>query len=226
MYFYCEDCKKEYPLNTHSYKCDCGGMFRLHKDANEAVAKHTISLGEFVTPLLPLQVGKLDFLLKMEHLLPTGSFKDRGACSMVNALHELGIKKIALDSSGNAGAAIAAYAAAAGMECTVYVPDDISQEQVKQIESYGAKIVKVANGRMRACAAVKQNLGDAYYVSHVYNPLFFEGIKSMAHELYEQLGHHVPDYIFMPVGNGTMLLGLFLGFMEIGRLPHFVAVQS
>lgn len=226
MYFYCEDCKKEYPLNTHSYKCDCGGMFRLHKDANEAVAKHTISLGEFVTPLLPLQVGKLDFLLKMEHLLPTGSFKDRGACSMVNALHELGIKKIALDSSGNAGAAIAAYAAAAGMECTVYVPDDISQEQVKQIESYGAKIVKVANGRMRACAAVKQNLGDAYYASHVYNPLFFEGIKSMAHELYEQLGHHVPDYIFMPVGNGTMLLGLFLGFMEIGRLPHLVAVQS
>ena len=226
MYFYCEDCKKEYPLNTHSYKCDCGGMFRLHKDANEAVAKHTISLGEFVTPLLPLQVGKLDFLLKMEHLLPTGSFKDRGACSMVNALHELGIKKITLDSSGNAGAAIAAYAAAAGMECTVYVPDDISQEQVKQIESYGAKIVKVANGRMRACAAVKQNLGDAYYASHVYNPLFFEGIKSMAHELYEQLGHHVPDYIFMPVGNGTMLLGLFLGFMEIGRLPHFVAVQS
>ena len=163
MYFYCEDCKKEYPLNTHSYKCDCGGMFRLHKDANEAVAKHTISLGEFVTPLLPLQVGNLDFLLKMEHLLPTGSFKDRGACSMVNALHELGIKKIALDSSGNAGAAIAAYAAAAGMECTVYVPDDISQEQGKQIESYGAKIVKVANGRMRACAAVKQNLGDAYY---------------------------------------------------------------
>ena len=226
MYFYCEDCKKEYPLNTHSYKCDCGGMFRLHKDVNEAVAKREISLGEFVTPLLPLQVGKLDFLLKMEHLLPTGSFKDRGACSMVNALHELGIKKIALDSSGNAGAAIAAYAAAAGMECTVYVPDDISQEQVKQIKSYGAKIVKVANGRMRACAAVKQNLGDAYYASHVYNPLFFEGIKSMAHELYEQLGHHVPDYIFMPVGNGTMLLGLFLGFMEIGRLPHFVAVQS
>lgn len=167
MYFYCEDCKKEYPLNTHSYKCDCGGMFRLHKDPHEAVAKHKISLGEFVTPLLPFQVGKLDFLLKMEHLLPTGSFKDRGACGMINALHDLGIKKIALDSSGNAGASMAAYAAAADMECTVYTPDDISQEKVKQIEAYGAKIVKVANGRMKACAAVKQNLGDAYYASHV-----------------------------------------------------------
>ncbi len=225
MYFYCEACKKEYPLNTHSYQCDCGGMFRLHKDPNEEGAKG-ISLGEFVTPLLPYQAGKLDFLLKMEHLLPTGSFKDRGAYSLINELHKLGIKKIALDSSGNAGASIAAYAAAAGMECTVYVPDDISQEKVKQIEAYGAKIIKVANGRMKTCAAVKQNLGDAYYASHVYNPLFFEGIKSMAHELYDQLGHHVPDYIFMPVGNGTMLIGLFLGFMEIGRLPHFVAVQS
>ncbi|MFV0636621.1 pyridoxal-phosphate dependent enzyme [Mitsuokella sp. WILCCON 0060] len=225
MYFYCEACKKEYPLNTHSYKCECGGMFRLHKDPHEEGAKG-ISLGEFVTPLLPYQAGKLDFLLKMEHLLPTGSFKDRGAYSLINELHNVGIKKIALDSSGNAGASVAAYAAAAGMDCTVYVPDDISQEKVKQIEAYGAKIIKVANGRMKACAAVKQNLGDAYYASHVYNPLFFEGIKSMAHELYEQLGHHVPDYIFMPVGNGTMLIGLFLGFMEIGRLPHFVAVQS
>lgn len=200
-------------------------MFRLHKDPHEEGAKG-ISLGEFVTPLLPYQAGKLDFLLKMEHLLPTGSFKDRGAYSLINELHNVGIKKIALDSSGNAGASVAAYAAAAGMDCTVYVPDDISQEKVKQIEAYGAKIIKVANGRMKACAAVKQNLGDAYYASHVYNPLFFEGIKSMAHELYEQLGHHVPDYIFMPVGNGTMLIGLFLGFMEIGRLPHFVAVQS
>lgn len=225
MYFYCEVCKKEYPLNTHSYKCECGGMFRLHKDPQEEGTKE-ITLGEFVTPLLPYRAGKLDFLLKMEHLLPTGSFKDRGACSLINELHHLGIKKIALDSSGNAGASIAAYAAAAGMDCTVYVPDDISQEKVKQIEAYGAKIVKVANGRMKACSAVKQNLGDAYYASHVYNPLFFEGIKSMAHELYDQLNHHVPDYIFMPVGNGTMLIGLFLGFMEIGRLPHFVAVQS
>ena len=70
------------------------------------------------------------------------------------------------------------------------------------------------------------NLGDAYYASHVYNPLFFEGMKSMAHEIYRQLHNDVPEYIFMPVANGTMLIGLFLGFMEIGRLPHFVAVQS
>ncbi|MSV25940.1 pyridoxal-phosphate dependent enzyme [Selenomonas sp. WCA-380-WT-3B 3/] len=225
MYFYCETCKKKYPLNSHSYRCTCGGMFRLHKDQSDELTRE-ISLGEFQTPLLPIRTGKLDFLLKLENLLPTGSFKDRGACTLINELHHLGIKKIALDSAGNAGASIAAYAGAAGMDCTVYVPDDISDAKVAQIEDYGAKIVKVPNGRMNACAVVKENLGDAYYASHVYNPLFFEGMKSMAREMVEQLGGAVPDYVFMPVGNGTMLIGLFQGFMDIGRLPHFVAVQS
>ena len=225
MYFYCEKCKKQYPLNSHSYMCECGGMFQLHKaDRNEPV--HEITIGENQTPLLRFDVGNLDFLLKMESMQPTGSFKDRGAYTLINELHHLGIKKIMLDSAGNAGAAIAAYAAAAKMECTVYVPDDVSAEIIKQLTAYGAKIVKVADGRMKACAAVKQNLGDAYYASHVYNPLFFEGMKSMAYEMYEQLGDKVPDYIFIPVGNGTMLLGLYYGFEEIGRMPHFVAVQS
>lgn len=225
MYFYCRKCKKKYPVNSHSYQCECGGMFRLHHDPGDEPATG-ISLGEGVTPLVPYRSGKLELLLKLEGSQPTGSFKDRGAYRLINELHKVGIKKIALDSSGNAGAAIAAYAAAAEMECQIYVPDDISQEKINQIEAYGAEIHKVANGRMKACSAVKQNLGDAYYASHVYNPLFIEGEKSLAHEIYEQLGNHVPDYVFMPVGNGTMLLGLFLGFIEIGRLPHLVAVQS
>ncbi len=225
MYFYCEKCKKQYPLNSHSYMCECGGMFHLHK-ASKDEPVHEITIGENETPLLKFNVGNLDFLLKMESMQPTGSFKDRGAYTLINELHHLGIKKIMLDSAGNAGSAIAAYAAAAGMDCTVYVPDDVSAEILKQLEAYGAKIVKVADGRMKACAAVKQNLGDAYYASHVYNPLFFEGMKSMAYEMYHQLGDHVPDYIFIPVGNGTMLMGLYYGFEEIGRMPHFVAVQS
>jgi len=225
MYFYCEKCKKPYPLNTHSYICECGGMFRLHKDPMDEV-QGEITLGEVETPLLPLTVGKLEVLLKLENLQPTGSFKDRGAHTLINEIHHLGIKKIALDSAGNAGASMAAYAAAAGMECTVYVPDDLSSEMTNQIESYGAKIVKVPNGRMNACTAVKKDLGDAYYASHVYNPLFFEGMRPMAKEIYKQLGDRIPEYIFIPVGNGTMLIGLFLGFMELGRIPHFVAVQS
>lgn len=127
MYFYCEKCKKKYPMNTHAYMCECGGLFSLHKDEEDEVT-HEISLGEFVTPLLPLKIGKVEFLLKLENLLPTGSFKDRGAYTLINELHHLGIKKIVLDSSGNAGASVAAYAAAADMDCTVYVPDDIEPE--------------------------------------------------------------------------------------------------
>ena len=132
MYFYCETCKKEYPLNTHLYRCECGGMLSLHKDPEDVLASG-ITLGEFETPLLPFTVDKLDFLLKLENLQPTGSFKDRGAYTLINELHRLGIKEIALDSSGNAGASMAAYAAAADMKCTVYVPDDISQEKVARL---------------------------------------------------------------------------------------------
>ena len=225
MHFYCEKCKKQYPMNTTEYRCKCGGLFRLFKEADAEHAEE-ISIGASPTNLFQIEVQGMDFYLKMENLQPTGSFKDRGARTMVSELRRLGIKKIALDSSGNAGASIAAYAAAAGIECTVYVPEDISSGKLEQIAQYGAQIVKVPGGRMEACAAVKQNLGDAYYASHVYNPLFFEGMKSMAQEIYEQLGNTVPDYIFLPVGNGTMLLGLYYGFAEIGRLPHLVPVQS
>ncbi|MBR3721595.1 MAG: pyridoxal-phosphate dependent enzyme [Selenomonadaceae bacterium] len=225
MRFYCEKCGKLYDVAGHDYMCECGGMFRLKTDEADEFKK-SVSIGEGITPLLDFRTNNQDYLLKMESLQPTGSFKDRGAYYMINELYNRGIKKIALDSSGNAGAAVAAYATAAKMDCTVYVPDDTSKEKLDQMEAYGAKFVKVPNGRMRACAAAKMNLGDAYYASHVYNPLFMEGMKSMAHEIYAQLGNDVPEYVFMPVGNGTMLIGLYEGFKEIGRLPHLVAVQS
>ncbi len=209
-----------------SYKCKCGGLFRIYRDEKDEYS-HEISIGAMKTDLLPFQLDNLKVLLKMENLQPTGSFKDRGACTMINELHKLGIRRIAEDSAGNAGAAIAAYAAAADMECTIFVPEDISERKINQIESYGAIIHRVKGGRLDTCKAVKANLDkDCYYASHVYNPLFNEGMKSIAYEIYHQLGNDVPEYIFLPVGNGTMLLGLYYGFMEIGRLPHLIAVQS
>ena len=226
MYFYCEKCKKQYPIGGHDWHCtDCGGLFRLHKKKDEP-QNNSVSIGEGETPLLPFRVNDLDFLLKMESMQPTGSFKDRGAKRLINEIAPLGITDIALDSAGNAGASVAAYAAQAGIDCTVYVPDNASRDKIEQIEAYGAKTIKVMGGRMNACAAVKENLGESYYASHVYNPLFAEGMKTIAWEIYRQLDNNVPDYVFVPVGNGTLLLGLFLGFVEIGRLPHFAAVQS
>ena len=225
MYFYCDKCKKKYPISSMNYRCECGGMFHLNKSANEETM-HDIMIGHMHTDLLSIEIDGIEYLLKTENLLPTGSFKDRGAYTLINEIHHVGVSKIALDSAGNAGASIAAYAAAAGIDCTVYVPKETSPDNLRQITAYGAKIVKTEGGRMGACQTVKENLGDAYYASHVYNPLFFEGMKAMAYEIYEQLGESVPEYIFMPVGNGTMLLGLYYGFIEIGRLPRLVPVQS
>ncbi|MFA6850950.1 MAG: pyridoxal-phosphate dependent enzyme [Selenomonadaceae bacterium] len=225
MYFYCEKCKKKHPINTKAYHCECGGLFRLFKNNKDDTA-HDISIGETKTTLMKINVKHMDFLLKMENLQPTGSFKDRGAYTLINELYKLGIDKIVEDSSGNAGASIAAYAAAAGMDCTIYLPADISPGKIDQIKGYGAKVVAVKGSRGNTTKVAQKKLGDAYYASHVYNPLFFEGMKSMAYEIYHQLNDKVPDYIFMPVGNGTMLLGLYYGFEEIGRLPRFVPVQS
>ena len=227
MHFYCEHCKKEYPIATHSYLCECGGLFRLYRSAMDAQDRHeAVTLGETETPLLPLVIEGSRFYLKMEDRQPTGSFKDRGAKRLIGELAYLGIERVAIDSAGNAGAAVAAYAAAAGMACRVYVPDDISAERVRQITAYGAEVVRVPNGRMNAGSTLRAELGSDYYASHVYNPLFADGIKSMAYEIYHQLGDAVPDYIFVPIGNGSLLLGLYQGFAELGRLPHFVGVQS
>ena len=227
MHFYCEHCKKEYPIATHSYLCECGGLFRLYRSAMDAGDRHeAVTLGETETPLLPLVIEGSRFYLKMEDRQPTGSFKDRGAKRLIGELAYLGIERVAIDSAGNAGAAVAAYAAAAGMACRVYVPDDISAERVRQITAYGAEVVRVPNGRMNAGSTLRAEWGSDYYASHVYNPLFADGIKSMAYEIYHQLGDAVPDYIFVPIGNGSLLLGLYQGFAELGRLPHFVGVQS
>ena len=227
MHFYCERCKKEYPVATHSYACGCGGLFHLYQTEMDEDSPHmAITLGETMTPLLPLSMDGLRFYLKMEDRQPTGSFKDRGAKRLIGELSYLGIERVVIDSSGNAGAAVAAYAAAAGIACRVYVPDDISAERVKQITAYGADVVRVPNGRMNAGSVARAELGSDYYASHVYNPLFADGVGGMAHEIYEQLGGAVPEYIFVPVGNGSLLLGLYHGFAKLGRLPHFVAVQS
>lgn len=223
MHFYCAQCKKIYPMNTLTYQCECGGLFKLYKEPNETVKK-SVSLGERETPMVRVKIANMDLYLKVDYLCPTGSFKDRGACTLINQLKALGIQEIVEDSSGNAGASIAAYAAAADIRCDIYLPEHTSPGKVRQVEAYGARLVKVPGQRDDTAAAIKEAASHTYYASHVYNPLFFEGIKSLAREIYGQVG--IPDYIFVPTGNGTMLLGLYAGFEEIGKLPKLIAVQS
>lgn len=192
----------------------------------------SISLGEGMTPLLHRQLGSNSVYLKLEYLCPTGSFKDRGAAVLMAKVKEWGIKRIVEDSSGNSGAAIAAYAAAAGIECEIYLPEATSDRKIKQIKSYGAKVVKVAGNRDATADATMEEAQSTYYASHSWNPIFFEGTKTVAYEIWEQLGHTAPDSIVVPIGSGTMLLGMYAGFLDllqlkqIDRLPRIIAVQS
>ena len=194
MRFFCEKCRKSYPIDGLQYKCNCGGLFKLRKDGDERV-ELPVSLGETETPMLKKELYGARVYLKMDHMMPTGSFKDRGSIVMVNKLKEMGIKEVVEDSSGNAGASVAAYCAAAGIKCHIYVPENTSHARLGQIAAYGADIVKVPGGRESASKAAQEAAFKTYYASHIYNPLFFEGTKSLAYEIYVQLGfpgYHIP----------------------------------
>lgn len=233
---------------AEAWRCRCGGAWALepvgHVPPSEAlrtrpwglwryrealpVSGPPVSLGEGGTPLLASREGRLHF--KVESMNPTGSFKDRGAAVLVTAIREAGVREIVEDSSGNAGAAIAAYAARASLGATIYVPAAASPGKLAQIAAYGARLVAVGGTRDDVAAAARMAPGR--YASHCWDPLFFHGTKTIAFELWEQLEGRAPDWVVSPVGHGTLLLGLWLGFRElraagmIARLPRLVAVQS
>jgi len=171
---------------------------------------------------------------KLDYLMPTGSFKDRGAAVLMSLAADLGVDRVVVDSSGNAGTAIAAYAAQAGIDADVYVPRGAPPDKVAAIESHGARVVEVPGGRAAAAVAAQKAVftDDRWYASHVFRPAFCHGVKTLAFELWEQLGRRPPGTVVAPAGNGTLIIGLWIGFRElaatgrIDRVPSIVAVQS
>ncbi|MFD6997540.1 pyridoxal-phosphate dependent enzyme [Streptomyces mirabilis] len=195
------------------------------------LARPTVSLGEGRTPLVELRGG---ISAKLDFLMPTLSFKDRGAVLLAELALRLGPRQVIADSSGNAGTAIAAYCARAALPCTVYVPEGTSPKKLEQIEAHGAR-VHVVDGDREAAARTAREAADlpgTFYASHVFNPYFLHGTKTYAHELWEDLGGRLPDVIVVPVGNGTLLLGAALAVAElhgaglIDRRPALYAVQA
>ncbi|MDP8908352.1 MAG: pyridoxal-phosphate dependent enzyme [Chloroflexota bacterium] len=188
--------------------------------------------GEGMTALIPGLRGAAPFLLKIEYLLPSGSFKDRGSAVLVNALHQLGVREVVEDSSGNAGASLACYAARAGLDCEVYTPASTSPGKLAQIVAHGARLVRVPGSRDDTARAVQERAAQRFYASHNWQPLFVEGMKTLAFELWEQLRFRAPDAVVAPVGLGSALLGMFHGFSllrqagEIDRLPRLYACQA
>jgi len=208
-------------------------------------AENVLSLGEVVTPLIPLPriasrlaaKGKKpgEILVKDEGRLPTGSFKARGLVLAVSMAKELGITHMAMPTNGNAGAAMAAYCARAGIKATVFCPDDTPAVNVREIAMQGAAVYLV-DGLIDDCGKLvaegEKSVGW-FNCSTLREPYRIEGKKTMGIELAEQLGWEVPDVIFYPTGGGTGIIGMWKAFDELEALgwigkkrPRMVVVQA
>lgn len=190
-----------------------------------------ITMGEGCTPLVPRVIAGASALVKCEWFAPTGSFKDRGASVMLSLLRAQGVAAVLEDSSGNGGAAVSAYAAAGGMEATIFVPDGTSPAKTVQARAAGATIRLIPGSRQDCADAALAEAGRIFYASHNWHPFFLHGTKTLAYELWEDLGFAAPDNVIVPCGAGSNVLGCGIGFDEllrarqIGRLPRIFAAQ-
>jgi threonine synthase len=250
----CARCHRYYGVDDRRWQCDCGGALDLrlpparlspnlvqqrppdlwrYREALPPLASQ-VSLGESMTPLVTFKHRGRKILLKCDYLLPTGSYKDRGAAILISRLQSMGVQRVVEDSSGNAAASLAAYAARAGIDIEVFCPASASPGKLAQIKLYGARLRLIEGPRQCATAALKRHVaatGD-FYASHLWHPYFLEGVKTVAFEIAEQNGWQAPGVIICPVGAGSILLGLYKGFTElqqagvIGRLPRLFAAQA
>lgn len=252
--YFCQACSQSRPIEVNRYCCDCGQPFSLLPTASllspskiaqrpptlwryrEALPisdpESVVTFDEGMTPLIHTKSDYCDHRLKLDFIFPTGSYKDRGASVLLSKVRELGITRVVEDSSGNAGAAVAAYSAKAGVDCTIYCPEKTSAGKLTQISLYGADLQLIPGNRAQTTLAVLAATATTFYASHNWNPFFLAGVQTVAFEIAEQLGWTAPDAIICPVGFGSIYLGLHLGFRQlqqqglIEKLPRLLGVQS
>src|SRR5215831_5516373 len=248
----CPACGKAYAADRPLWRCECGGPLDLepgpglrradivaadrslwrYRAALAVEGPPRVSLGEGWTPLVTRDWDGAPIRFKLESQMPTGSFKDRGTAVMLNHLLEVGVGPIHEDSSGNAGSSIATYAAAAGIPCRIFVPATAPRGKVVQIAASGAAVAAIPGTRQAVTEAALAATGESFYASHNWQPFFIEGTKTLAYELWEQLGFAVPDNVLVPTGYGSNVLGLERGFdelmrrSEVSRMPRLFAVQA
>lgn len=240
----------EYPETGAPYNCPkCGGLFDLAGPLTFGIVDKSqpgiwryassfdleadpVSLGEGSTPLVPAKAFGRQVFFKCETMNPSGSFKDRGSATLVAAMKARGVTEAIEDSSGNAGASFAAYAARAGIKARVYVPESASGPKRAQIEAYGAELVRVPGPRANAAQAVREAAGaGTIYASHAWLPFNLPGYATCAYEIVEQLGR-APGAVIVPAGQGGLLLGMGRGFEAllragtIAKMPVIVGVQA
>jgi threonine synthase len=248
----CQTCGDPFPKKGFPYLCmKCGGiydlagppnfsppdprrmgMWRYHRSFALPENLNGCSLGEGGTPLIWEPFGRSRIAVKQEHLNPTGSYKDRGTTILASHLMARKVHSVVEDSSGNAGASLAAYAARAGIHASIFIPESASGPKRKQIEAFGAKIFRIPGPRAEAARAVREAVAKgAIYASHAYQPFGLYGIATIAYEICEQI-QTSPGTIITPVGHGGLLWGIIWGFRALlasGRvktMPFFVGVQA
>ena len=250
----CRDCRQPYPQNSLPHLClNCGGLFgfvegityfpekvepglpgiwRHRHSFSLPAGAPLITLGEGDTPLIWSHVFGKNVGFKLESLNPTGSFKDRSTAVLMSRLVAAGVKEAVEDSSGNAGASFAAYAARSGIQARIFIPSYASGPKRSQIESYGADVIAVPGPRSKAAEAVLQEVkGGAVYASHAFLPQGTAGIATIAYELVQQMDG-IPGTILLPVGHGSLLLGVAMGFQAliqnglIPQVPKIIGIQA
>jgi threonine synthase len=259
----CSACGKKYDATKEQHLCTCGKPLLARYDLKRAAGTFTlatlearprnlwryaevlpddppVSLGEGMTPLVHAQrlgasIGLQNLYVKDEGLNPTGSFKARGMSAAVTRARQLGVKALAAPTAGNAGGALAAYAAAAGIPAVIVMPADTPSANVMECQAFGAKVVKL-DGLISDCGkyvAENKDREGWYDVSTLKEPYRVEGKKTMGYELWEQFGGKLPHVIFYPTGGGVGLIGMCKAFDELeqmGRIgaerPRMVAVQA
>jgi threonine synthase len=261
----CSVCKSRYSSESIQNLCTCGGPLLVRYDLDgirsrwlrrdvssgpstmwryapvlPASAPSIVTLGEGWTPLIQTKrlgqrIGSEALWVKDEGLNPTASFKARGLSCAVSMCVELGIKKVAIPSAGNAASAMAAYAAAAGIEAHIFMPRDVPQSNYIECKAYGAHVTLV-DGLISDCGRMVAERGPQegwFDVSTLKEPYRIEGKKTMGYEVAEQMGWEVPEAIFYPTGGGVGMIGMWKAFDEMERLgwigsrrPQMIAVQA
>lgn len=241
-----------YPLSTPRWRGDSGAHLNLadapgltraqiettvhslwrYRKALLVDAASAVTMGEGWTALVATEWDGVPVALKLDYLMPSGSFKDRGMTVLVSYLKSRGVTHVLEDSSGNAGASLSAYCARAGMRCRILVPESASYPKIAQIAACGAEVVAIRGSRQDVADAALAFARDIFYASHNWQPFFAEGTKTLAYELWEQLGFRAPDNVVVPVGYGANVLGCDRGFSEllrageIARMPRLFGVQA
>lgn len=254
----CTICSKEFSSEKRIWRCECGGFLTLYFESQFPIEKikqrkptmwryreaipidkdtNIVSFNESITPLTEISIDNRNIFVKQDNLFTSGTYKDRGAAILISKVKEFGIDRIVEDSliddsSGSACNAITAYCAHANITCDLFTSISTNEDKLWAARLFGSKIHKVKGSISEIKKEVSNAINEEYYANHVWNPFFFQGLKTLSFEIWEQLDWKAPDTLILPVGNGTLLLGAYLGFFELYRagvisnMPKIIGIQS